>query len=225
MIGAMRSVLSDRTAADIAPSLFEAALPAYTCRNLLARRIFWSRIEAVWKALAAQAEKADVAIDFGCGAGVMLAPLCHCAKKVVAVDRDLRVLELIARRVALPCNVWPCTVEQFQSWVHEAPGSAGIVVALDVLEHVDDLEGSVQMLIQSMNSRSVFVASVPNENRLYRIGRRIAGADFSGQFHRTSWKDVRRCICRWATIEREVNVPLLLKLFRVLVVRRATELI
>ncbi len=67
--------------------------------------------------------------------------------------------------------------------------SLDLIVALDVLEHVESLADVLGRLASLMKAGGIMLVSGPTENLLYRIGRKVVG--FSGHYHERSIRDVR----------------------------------
>jgi 2-polyprenyl-3-methyl-5-hydroxy-6-metoxy-1,4-benzoquinol methylase len=61
------------------------------------------------------------------------------------------------------------------------PASVDVILALDVLEHVDDVRAVAARFREMMSPTGRLLCSLPTENALYRLGRRLAG--FSGAYH------------------------------------------
>jgi 2-polyprenyl-3-methyl-5-hydroxy-6-metoxy-1,4-benzoquinol methylase len=172
--------------------LHYAALPAYGHRNPLIRFLFWQRIRSVMRYLNWRSPWESV-LDFGCGAGVLLPFFATRAKRVLAADVDISALEAIARYVPLASNV-----DVFDlgtgSLSDLAPESCDLIVALDVLEHVQDLAGTAIALRRVLAPRGELIVSGPTENYAYRVGRRIAGRDFTADYHVRNIRDVRKTL-------------------------------
>jgi len=66
--------------------------------------------------------------------------------------------------------------------------SLQLILALDVLEHVEDLQKTLADLALLLAPGGILLVSGPTENLLYRLGRRIAG--FSGHYHLRNIQDV-----------------------------------
>jgi SAM-dependent methyltransferase len=70
-----------------------------------------------------------------------------------------------------------------------------VILALDVLEHVDDLAAVLRQMVRLLKQDGLLLVSGPTENWLYRLGRRIgqriAGPEFSGHYHRRNIDDIR----------------------------------
>ena len=63
-------------------------------------------------------------------------------------------------------------------------GAYDQVFAIDSLEHNDNFEELLAALAAKLSPHGVLILSGPTENRLYRLGRAVAG--FSGHYHKTT---------------------------------------
>jgi trans-aconitate methyltransferase len=80
-------------------------------------------------------------------------------------------------------------------------GQFDLITALDVLEHVQDLPRTLEALLRLLSPAGTLVVSGPTENVLYRIGRRLAGSEYSGDYHERGIGVVRRELGRLARVE------------------------
>ena len=62
------------------------------------------------------------------------------------------------------------------------------ILALDSLEHNEDVGAIVRRLAASLRDDGTLIVSGPTESGLYRLGRRIAG--FGGHYHKQTVYDV-----------------------------------
>lgn len=175
---------------EIGSRLHYAALPAYAHRNPFVSFVFWQRLRDVMRYLGGRGSWRSV-LDFGCGAGVLLPYLAERAQHVLAADVDLSALIAIGRYVQIARNI-----EMVDLGIHSlsdiAPQSCQLIVALDVLEHVEDLPRTAQALARVLEPGGELIVSGPTENFAYRLGRRIAGRDFSAEYHVRNIHDVRQ---------------------------------
>jgi hypothetical protein len=93
------------------------------------------------------------------------------------------------------------------------------VLALDSLEHNDDLDGILGRLTASLADDGRLVISGPTESALYRLGRRIAG--FSGHYHKQTVHDVEAAAAKLLRRVSVSSVPPLGALFRISVWRQS----
>jgi 2-polyprenyl-3-methyl-5-hydroxy-6-metoxy-1,4-benzoquinol methylase len=164
----------------------EMALPSYTHGNRLMAWLFWRRIGAAF-ALAGRLERQRV-LDFGCGGAVTFKRLHACGCDITGVDPDARALATeISRRLAVPAQIVGRLDEV-------ADRRFDCIFALDVLEHVDDLDGCIRQLAGALADGGRIVVSGPTENAWYRLGRRLAG--FSGHYHVRSVYDIEQGFSR-----------------------------
>lgn len=185
--GARAIVTSEASA-----SVDEAALPAYAHRSPLVQWLFWERVRTVMAHIVRKGPL-RTAVDFGCGSGVLLPFLACVSERVLAADIDLSPLDKMRCFVDFAPNVETVRLTE-TSLAHYAGGTADVVLALDVLEHVTDLEGTIAELARMLAMRGELLVCGPTENFLYRLGRRSAGPRFTGDYHARSIYDIRRCL-------------------------------
>lgn len=162
----------------------ENGLPAYTNPNPLMRWLFWQRVLEVTR-IVDRIPTLTRALDFGCGLGVMLPYLSAKAKEVVGVDLDTSLVSSLARQQNLQ-NV------RFENDLGRLLGdglSFDLILAMDVLEHVDHLDEYVKDLRTLSSPTATVVITGPTENYLYKIGRALAG--YSGHYHVRNIYDIR----------------------------------
>jgi 2-polyprenyl-3-methyl-5-hydroxy-6-metoxy-1,4-benzoquinol methylase len=80
--------------------------------------------------------------------------------------------------------------------------SFDLVIALDVLEHVEDLPGTLAQLLRLLKKGRRLVVSGPTENALYRFGRRLAGPEYSGEYHERGVAEIRRALQRQVHVKQ-----------------------
>jgi len=170
----------------------EAGFPAYSHPNPLINWLFWQRLHKVMDYLERDAPYEHI-LDFGCGSGVMLPFLCGISTRVTAMDIDLLPFERISRQHAFPANL---TVHDARELIlKDLPkASIDIIVATDVLEHVDDLPGTLADMETLLKPGGQLVVSGPTENILYKIGRKLAGPEYSGDYHERGILEVRKLL-------------------------------
>jgi 2-polyprenyl-3-methyl-5-hydroxy-6-metoxy-1,4-benzoquinol methylase len=68
-----------------------------------------------------------------------------------------------------------------------------VIVALDVLEHIslDVLPIYLEKFDLILKPNGYFIVSGPTENKLYKLGRKIAGNDFTGHYHETNISEIK----------------------------------
>jgi len=211
MRAAIRSVLAS------APprSLDEAGFPAYSHPNPLINWLFWQRLRRTMDYIERHAPY-ERALDFGCGSGVMLPFLGKVASRVTAIDVDLAPLQRIRAHLEFPANleIHDARTARLDDW---PAASFDLITALDVLEHVHDLPATLQSLLRLLAPAGRLVVSGPTENILYRIGRRLAGPEYSGAYHERGIDQVRRELSSLARVETIATLYWPLPLFEIFV--------
>lgn len=174
--------------------LDEAGFPAYSHRNPLINWLFWQRLRKVMDYLEADAPYEHV-LDFGCGSGVMLPFLCKISARVTAMDIDLVPFERVNRQRAFPANLQVHDARQV-TLKDLSKASFERIVATDVLEHVNDLAGTLYDLQELLVPGGQIIVSGPTENILYKIGRVLAGPEYSGDYHERGILEVQGLLAK-----------------------------
>ncbi len=193
--------------------LDEAGFPAYSHRNAFINFLFWQRLRKVMEYIETPAPYENI-LDFGCGSGVMLPYLAQISKQVSAIDVDLIPLERVQKHIPLASNV---KVLDATKTTHNdlSANSFDLIIALDVLEHVKDLPRTVNELFALLKPNGQLVVSGPTENILYQIGRKLAGPEYSGDYHERGIAEIKNDIARFAKIKPIATLYWYLPLFEV----------
>ena len=101
---------------------------------------------------------------------------------MVAADVNLLPLDRMKSRFPLAANVSEWNTSGL-ALSEAAARSFELIIALDVLEHVKDLPGTLAQLLRLLQPGGELIVSGPTENALYRFGRRLAGPEYSGDYH------------------------------------------
>lgn len=193
--------------------LDEVGFPAYSHANPLIKWLFWRRLHIVIDHVQRGAPYARV-LDFGCGSGVMLPFLSGVCTQLVAADVDLLPLERMQHLVPLAANVtqWDLSGPALSD---AAPRSFDLITALDVLEHVKDLPQTLAQLLRLLRTGGQLIVSGPTENALYRFGRRLAGPEYSGEYHERGVAEIRRHVGQHARVTRIATLYRPMPLFEI----------
>jgi 2-polyprenyl-3-methyl-5-hydroxy-6-metoxy-1,4-benzoquinol methylase len=73
--------------------------------------------------------------------------------------------------------------------------SLDVVVAAEVLEHISELEETLQFIHEKIARNGKFLVTLPTESALYRFGRWLAG--FKAHFHLSNAAAIDRKILRY----------------------------
>jgi len=180
--------------------LDESGFPAYSHLNPLINWLFWQRLRTAMNFIEKHAPYENV-LDFGCGSGVMLPFLAQHSRQVTAIDIDLLPVESLKKYIPLAENVRVLDAKQI-SLPQLTPKSFDLINALDVLEHVDDLSTTLSDLLNLLKPGGRLVISGPTENTIYRIGRKLAGPEFSGEYHERGTAEIKRELARGAGVRQ-----------------------
>jgi SAM-dependent methyltransferase len=102
------------------------------------------------------------AVDIGCGTGSNLRILGSLGLyKVVGLDRSLYALSLAKKKVDLPFVSGDINNLPIRS------NSVGLIIALDVLEHIDNDMNAIRELYQVLRKRGILILTVPAFNFLW----------------------------------------------------------
>jgi predicted TPR repeat methyltransferase len=172
----------------------EMAIPSYLHRNPALRWMAWRRLEVLTdmlrRSLARSADPMSTVIDFGCGTGVLLDAICQVTDRVYGVDVRLDAAALLVKEWGLE----QVTLLNPERLVEVVPAeSVDAIVAAEVLEHIAELPATLATLRSRLKPHGTLLVSLPTENRLYRLGRRLAG--FTGHYHRADAASVHRSVC------------------------------
>lgn len=182
--------------AEHSENLDEAAFPAYSNPNPLMSFLFWERLYRVIQHVEKRGSL-NAVLDFGCGSGVMLPFLSQQATEVIAVDIDLEPLRRLEKYIDFDEKV------QFsESYVDIPPQSLNLIIALDVLEHVDDLEKVLAQLSSLLAPGGEIIISGPTENIFYKLGRILAGPTYSGDYHVRNIYDIQDITDRYLNVRK-----------------------
>lgn len=155
----------------------EMCVPSYCHWNPAIRWLFWSRQDRALDLMGLRPD--ETVVEYGCGLGVALPSLSRLARRVLVLDVKTAAGRRMAEIYRLDNVTFFDGADDLASLDGKIePGSVDCVTALDVLEHIEDLDPVVAMLRKWMSPRGRVVVSGPSESRAYKIGRRIAG------FHR-----------------------------------------
>ncbi len=128
--------------------------------------------------LTEKTNRTGLALDFGCGMGTMLPFLMSRMKKVVALDLDTTIVEQVARSENWSHIVFSNNLKQV---LLDHRHQFDIIYAMDVLEHVSDLENTLGDLKALLKPSGILYITGPTENWFYKLGRKLA--HYSGHYH------------------------------------------
>lgn len=144
-------------------------------------------------------------LDYGCGLGVLLLQFPERSAILFGTDLHVDPAEKVLAGHGRD-DVTLFTVSEYDHHIQD--NSLDVIVSLEVLEHVDDLMSTVQLLYRSLKPGGRLVVSGPSENKFYGILRKIAG--FTGEYHHRNIYDIVDQICKQGfKVNRKKTIPLL----------------
>jgi predicted TPR repeat methyltransferase len=167
----------------------EMAIPSYLHPRRAMRAMAWWRVELLAKRLArAAGERRHLTVvDFGCGSGVLFEEASRVSTRVYGVDIVLGAAATLVDRWGLS-KVILLTPDEAARRI--TPGSVDVILAGEVLEHVEPLDATLHLFRRWLHDRGVLLVTLPTEGALYRAGRRLAG--FSGHYHHANAESIDR---------------------------------
>ena len=162
----------------------DCTIPSYAHRNRLISWLFWKRIEAALSLAGDLRGKA--VLDFGCGGGVTFRYLHEQGCTITGCEDQFpdlagKTAGQLGIDATITSDLFALQGRQFD-----------VIFALDVLEHIDDLDAVLEKFRELSHKHTRIVISGPTENFLYRMGRRIIGYREQGRFHERTIYDVER---------------------------------
>jgi 2-polyprenyl-3-methyl-5-hydroxy-6-metoxy-1,4-benzoquinol methylase len=150
--------------------------------------MFWKRVEVARERLIASGARR--VLDFGCGTAVLSYDLARQGISVFAIDLHFGPLNLVKAQIDFPEGIE--FMEADLITLELAPHSFDAIVALDVLEHIEDLDSYILRFGQLLKPGGEIIVSGPTENFLYRVGRKLAGEKFTGDYHVSNIHTIRK---------------------------------
>jgi len=173
-----RNLLIEMTSSVSEAECAEMAIPSYLHRNPAMRWMAERRVQVLASWLDDYANPSAHVLDFGCGCGVLFRHASRRARVVYGADIVLSPAQMLVDYYGLQ-NVQLMTPDVADMLIPER--SVDLVICGQVLEHVEDLGSVLMRFRRQMKPTGHLLVSIPTENAVYRIGRRLAG--FKGEYH------------------------------------------
>ena len=141
----------------------------YVHPNFLARDMFWQRLEFITRLLKDYTKTQQKVLDLGGGSGMLCKPLSQLFNSVDIIDLDTSDAENVIEFYKLPNVQLMCEdIGDFDININY-----DVIVAADVLEHFIDLQVPLQFINNHLKKDALLVVSLPTENAIYVLGRKI----------------------------------------------------
>jgi 2-polyprenyl-3-methyl-5-hydroxy-6-metoxy-1,4-benzoquinol methylase len=189
----------------------EQAIPAYSHPNFFVSKIFWQRL----KASHSVAPSGNSVLDFGCGAGAFLPWLSASYKNVYIYDLDEKSVKAVANNKTKFGWHNVQSVSLNSGRLDLPDHSLDTIFALDVLEHVDNLEKVLIEFKRVLKPTGKLVVSSPTENFIYKFARKFGGKGFQGEFHLRAAKEVETDMAKHFKVELKTRLYPIFTFFRI----------
>lgn len=159
----------------------ESCVPSYCHKNPLAAYVSWLRLFRAVAMARKNFPAAKRALDFGSSVGELGHMLVDNSVAYEFIEQDEAAAAFLKSRL-------PGAVRHSLDTAPE--GSYDWIFAIDSLEHNDAYAELVSRLSSKLSPSGLLILSGPTENRLYRLGRSIAGYD--GHYHTTTIYEIEK---------------------------------
>ena len=185
--------------------------------------LYWNRFREVFDYL--KLRRWDVILEVGCGYGFFLPSLCQIADKVIGSDIEELfdfVEKTTLRDIQRTCNnleLRKADVRNLSHWIAE---KCDVIVAISVLEHVDDLDKALIEISKCLRPGGLLACVLPSENRLYKLGRKLLG--YSGDYHENyEYELLHASLCRHFTEIEQWNSPFYIPIYHIGIYQRSED--
>jgi SAM-dependent methyltransferase len=111
----------------------------------------------------------DLALDIGCGAGSNLKVLLSAGIHAIGIDRSIYALSLTKKKLNFPL------INGDLNELPVRPESVGLIVAMDILEHLDDDAEGISEFYRALNKGGLLIVTVPAFKFLWGIQDIVTG--------------------------------------------------
>ncbi len=175
------------------------------------RETFWLRIMA---ANAASVPGRRI-LDFGSGLGAMLPWHEHAGGEVFLYDSNPLTLaylkELNDRKEFRSFNI----LSGVESLKALPDGHFDNIFALDVLEHIENLDEILLELGRLLSAKGRLIVSSPTENWIYKFARNFGGEGYQGEFHERAAPEVEAGLAKYFDVKLTARIYPIVTFFRI----------
>jgi 2-polyprenyl-3-methyl-5-hydroxy-6-metoxy-1,4-benzoquinol methylase len=193
--------------------LNEQAVPSYLHPSGVMRETFWLRIMAAHAA----SKPGKRTLDFGSGLGAMLPWHEQSGGEVFLYDSNPLTLQYLAE-LNLKKEFRPFQILTGIESLKALPdGHFDNIFALDVLEHIENLDEVLLVLRRLLSPNGRLIVSSPTENWAYRFARNFGGEGYQGEFHERAAKEVEAALAKFFEVQLTARIYPILTFFRIVV--------
>lgn len=185
----------------------DATPTLYHSPSGLVRKVFWFRLRLIHRLLQRHAVRRQSCLDFCGGGGVLSPTLCAAFQRVVLIDLETREAAAVAAHFGLSNLSIICAD------VNEADIGAerfDAIVAADALEHFRELDKPIRNVKNWLTQGGVLVTSLPTENWIYRVLRRVFNVTAPQDHYHTGYEVEARLRANGFLPVGRYHIPLML---------------
>lgn len=140
-------------------------------KNQIAGIFYWNKLKCAFDYL--KWRRWGVILEIGCDHGFLLPSLCQISDKVIGSDiktnfeycEKATLNEIKKKNANLELKIADAT--SLSNVIPE--NSCDAIVAVSVLEHIDDYDKAIEEICKCLKTDGIFVCVLPSENKLYRL--------------------------------------------------------
>jgi 2-polyprenyl-3-methyl-5-hydroxy-6-metoxy-1,4-benzoquinol methylase len=189
----------------------EQGLPSYTNPNPLMRWLIWKRVNVLLSTMDAMPLEGSQVLDFGCGYGLFLPFLITKALHTTAYDLNVDEISEMGK-----ANGWK-KISYLDQWSKLATltDNFDLILASEVLEHVENLEETIQVFKDILSAKGALLVAGPTENFLYKIGRQLAG--YSGEYHVRNIDHIKGVLDKYFAVRHLATILPLVPFYKIVI--------
>jgi len=182
--------------------------------NPIVGMVYWSRLKEVFNYLKNRRWK--LILEVGCGYGFFLPSLCQIGEK--AIGSDIEDMFDFCEKVTLReiqknyanLELKKADAKNLSNYIDKS--SCDVIVAISVLEHINDFNGAIKEIRKCLKPNGIFVCVLPSENWLYKLGKRLVG--YEKDYHKHyNYERLRANLCKNLEEVKRWNCPSGIPLF------------
>lgn len=181
----------------------ETCVPSYCHNNFVAAYVSWMRLFAAAKLAEESVPVLHRVLDFGASVGE-LSHILGSGVQYHFVEQDETAASFLVKQNPTAQRQM---LQEIRSQTYD------VVFAIDSLEHNPNFTELLGSLTGLVGQQGILILSGPTENKLYKLGRMIAG--FEGDYHFTTIYEIEAAAAAHLERIRTKTIPIGVPLFRI----------